>query len=126
MDQKTLLALATKTVAKTWTSLIRVYPGLTESCPTISLNARLKTTAGRSFYTHRKIDLSTSLFAEHPFDFVADTIPHEVCHQAAWDLFSHHGHGEPWQRVMLSLGIQPSRCHQMTNTLWEAQKANRR
>lgn len=126
MDQKTLLALAQKTVATTWASLVRVYPGLTESCPTVALNARLKTTAGRSFYTQRKIDLSTQLFAEYPFHFVQDTIPHEVCHQAAWDLFSHHGHGEPWKRVMLSLGIQPQRCHQMTNTMWEAQKANRR
>lgn len=126
MDQKTLLALAHKTVATTWASLIRVYPGLTEPCPIVMLNSRLKTTAGRSFYTQRKIDLSTQLFAEHPFNFVQDTIPHEVCHQAAWDLFQEKGHGEPWRRVMLSLGIQPQRCHQMTNTLWEAQKAARR
>lgn len=126
MDQKTLLALATKTVGKTWAKLIRVYPSLTEPCPVVVLNARLKTTAGRSFYTHRKIDLSTSLFAEHPFNFVGDTIPHEVCHQAAWDLFSERGHGEPWKRVMIAVGVGPSRCHQMTNTLWEAQKAARR
>jgi SprT protein len=126
MDQKTLLALAQKTVGKTWANLVRVYPGLTLPMPTVSLNARLKTTAGRSFYTHRKIDLSTSLFAEHPFNFVGDTIPHEVCHQAAWDLFQEKGHGEPWRRVMIAIGVQPSRCHQMTNTTWEAQKANRR
>ena len=126
MDQKTLTALAQKTVVKTWANLLRVYPGLTKPMPTVALNARLKTTAGRIFYTQRKIDLSSSLFAEHPFNFVSDTIPHEVCHQAAWDLFSHHGHGEPWQRVMIAIGVQPSRCHHMTNTLWEAQKANRR
>ena len=126
MDQKTLLALAQKTVATTWANLVRVYPGLTEPMPTVSLNARLKTTAGRSFYTQRKIDLSTSLFAEHPDHFVQDTIPHELCHQAAWDLFQENGHGEPWKRVMISIGVEPNRCHHMTNTLWEAQKARRR
>lgn len=126
MDQKPLLALAQKTVHTTWGKLIRVYPELTTPCPVVLLNARLKTTAGRSFYWLRKIDLSTSLFAEHPFDFVRDTIPHELCHQAAWDLFEERGHGEPWRRVMLAIGVEPNRCHQMTNTLWEAQKAARR
>ena len=126
MDQKTLQALATKTVATTWASLIRVYPGLTLPCPTVALNSRLKTTAGRSFYMRRKIDLSSGLFAEYPLHFVGDTIPHEICHQAAWDLFQEPGHGEPWKRVMISIGVQPERCHQMTNTVWEAQKAARR
>ena len=126
MDQKTLLALAQKTVAKTWVNLVRVYPGLTEPCPVVVLNARLKTTAGRSFYTQRKIDLSTQLFAEHPDHFVHDTIPHETCHQAAWDLFQEKGHGKPWRRVMIVIGVEPNCCHHMTNTLWEAQKAYRR
>lgn len=126
MDQKTLLALAQKTVGKTWANLVRVYPGLTEPCPVVALNGRLKTTAGRSFYWLRKIDLSTQLFAEYPHNFVRDTIPHELCHQAAWDLFQEKGHGEPWKRVMIAIGVQPSRCHQMTNTTWEAQKAARR
>ena len=121
-----LQKIAETTVANTWARLQKLYPGLVQSCPTVSLNARLKTTAGRSFYELRKIDLSSGLFAEHVDDFVQDTIPHEVCHQAAWDLWEHHGHGEPWRRVMLALGIQPARCHSLTNTVWEAQKAARR
>jgi len=126
MTNTKLIHLAEKTVLGTWGQLMRVYPKLVKPCPVVALNARLKTTAGRSFYELRKIDLSVSLFREYPDSFVRDTIPHEVCHQAAWDLFGDGGHGPHWKAVMLSIGVNPKRCHQMVNTAWEAQKAARR
>ena len=120
-----MIELARETVETVWHKLDMVYDLSGFKCPTIVINPRLKTTAGRSFYTLRKIDLSQSLFCEYPDNFVRDTIPHEVCHQVAWDIFGHGGHGADWQRVMRAYGIEPSRCHTMVNTIWEAQKARR-
>lgn len=118
-----LQLLAETTAHNTWVRLQGIYPGLVKPCPAITTNNRLKTTAGRAFYWLRKVDLSTELFAEYPDNFVQNTIPHEVCHQAAWDLWEHHGHGSPWKTAMLSIGINPQRLHHMQNTLWAAKKA---
>lgn len=118
-----LQLLAETTARNTWARLRVIYPALVKPCPAIITNNRLKTTAGRAFYLLRKVDLSTELFTEYTDDFVQDTIPHEVCHQAAWDLWEHHGHGKPWKTAMLSIGINPQRCHSLVNTLWAAKKA---
>ena len=120
-----MINLAVETVETVWHKLDMVYDLSGFTCPQVIINRRLKTTAGRSFYTLRKIDLSASLFEEYPDIFIGDTIPHEVCHQVAWDIFQQGGHGEDWKRVMVAYGINPTRCHPMTNTLWEASKAKR-
>ena len=121
-----LQKLAETTAHNTWARLQVIYPELVKPCPQILLNNRLKTTAGRAFYWLRKVDLSTQLFTEYPDNFVQDTIPHEICHQAAWDLWEEKGHGQAWKWTMQALGIEPNRLHHMQNTLWEAQKAHRR
>lgn len=122
-----LQTLAEHRVAAVWAKFCKYYgTRLNQSMPVVSLNNRLKTTAGRSFYEIRKIDLSTTLFSEHTHNFLTDTIPHEVCHQVAWDIYKEKGHGPDWKHTMRVFGIEPSRCHYMTNTVWESQKADRR
>ena len=43
------------------------------------------------------------------------TIPHEVAHLVARDLYGtcNRSHGPQWQRVMQVLGKVPDRCHNM-------------
>lgn len=127
MTHTELQTLAEHRVAAVWAIFAKYYGiRLNQSMPVVSLNNRLKTTAGRSFYWERKIDLSTSLFSEHTHHFLVDTIPHEVCHQVAWDIYNEKGHGPSWKHTMRVFGIEPNRCHHMINTVWESQKADRR
>lgn len=53
------------------------------------------------------------LLAANPRRFIAETVPHEVAHLAA---FARHGnairpHGPEWQAIMRTLGAEPRRCH---------------
>lgn len=119
--------LATHRVAAVWAKF-RAYYGdrLNQSIPTITLNSRLRTTGGRSFYWKRTIDLSTELFAEHTREVIINIIPHEVCHQVAWDIYQDRGHGPNWKHTMRVFGIEPKRCHNMINSIWTTEKAKRK
>lgn len=123
MDKQTLLLKAEANARAVWQRLRALYPALTGTCPKIVPNARLKTTAGRCFIETRVVDLSVDLLLEYPEQMLYNTLPHELAHQAAWDLFQDPGHGKPWKSVMIRLGLPPERCHQMTNTRWAARRA---
>lgn len=53
------------------------------------------------------------LLAQHPEAFIAETVPHEVAHIAAFARFGAHirPHGPLWQGIMHRLGAEPRRCH---------------
>ena len=106
-----------------WQKLCARYPKLHKPMPRLVLNKRLKTTAGRCFYETRVIDLSYDLLMEYPQEFYFQTIPHELCHQVAWDLYAEPQHGKPWKDTMLGMGLEPDIYHNMTNTRWAARKA---
>ncbi|NBC47892.1 MAG: hypothetical protein GVY22_07870 [Gammaproteobacteria bacterium] len=46
-------------------------------------------------------------------DFLERTVPHEVAHVVAHERFGPmiRPHGPEWQRIMRTLGAEPSRCH---------------
>ena len=122
MDNTKLLAIAEHTVAKTIRRLAKLYPEFTRKHIDVKMNNRLKTTAGRCFIESGLIDLSPSLMRENLDEFVTVTIPHEVAHQVAWDLWGEPAHGKPWKQVMRALDLEPTPWHTMTTA---AQRAKR-
>lgn len=126
MNRIEALSKATMWSRATWARLEKMYPGKLGAMPEIQINARLKTTAGRNFWELRVVDYSLELFCEHSEYFRLDIIPHELAHQATFDMWpasARRCHGAEWQGVMLRLGIVPSRCHSMVNTLHAKRKA---
>ena len=126
MNRIEALDKATMWSRATWARLEKMYPGKLGPMPEIRINARFKTTAGRCFWELRMVEYSLELFTEYPENFRLDMIPHELAHQVAFDLFPasvKRCHGAEWQGVMLRLGIVPSRCHEMVNTLHAKRKA---
>lgn len=122
MDNALLLEIAQRTVARTVRIMQTIYPNFTRDRIDVKMNNRLKTTAGRCFIEIGLIDLSPSLMRENLDEFLTVTIPHEVAHQVAWDLFNEPAHGKPWKQVMRALDLEPTPWHYMTTA---AQRAKR-
>jgi predicted SprT family Zn-dependent metalloprotease len=109
-----------------WDRYQRVFfPHLSTLRPEIVISKRMKTTAGNCNVWDRKITLCYDLLDLYPSEFGADTIPHELGHQVAYDIFGigrKEGpsrvdwHGNDWKRVMISAGYSIERCHDMVNT----------
>ena len=118
MDKTYLQSVADHNVKMWWAKFRRQFPSICQHPPTVKLNSRLKTTAGRAWVDSKPqiIDLSTELFWEHTEHFVADTIPHELAHLVAFTIFGDPGHGRGWYTVLASMGINTTRCHDMVNS----------
>jgi len=125
MDKNYLQQVANYNVRQWWIRIRSVYPQLSPIVPTVKLNNRLKTTAGRAFYdcAPQYIDLSLELFWEYTEQFVMDTIPHELAHLAAWTIYQDPGHGTGWKTVLERVGIETSRLHHMVNSAHAKRKA---
>lgn len=69
-------------------------------------------TAGRAFGDSR-IEFSTDFLVNSTDDFIARTVPHELCHLAIEHMHPRRGigHGKPWKNLMIELGCDPKRCH---------------
>jgi SprT protein len=127
MNRIEMLQQVTTWSHSTWSRLEKMYPGQLGAMPEIKLNARLKTTAGRCFWELRVVDFSVDLLGEYPEHFRMDTVPHELAHQVAYDIWPasvRRCHGAEWQSVMRRLGLEPSRCHDLINTKHAARRAN--
>lgn len=101
-------------VATAWKRFQALGYVLTGTMPTVKLNNRFKSTAGRIDFATREIEISTAFLNEHTEQIHNETIPHEVAHMVAWDLFEDTGHGPDWKMVMVSYGLPPDRCHNMS------------
>ena len=114
---------AQKIVNKLWSDCQDVWVKLeNRQAPTVKINNRLKTTAGRAWYDLHMIDLSQELLTEHPEHFLMDTIPHEVAHLVAGIVYQDYGHGQGWKKVLSLMGWNTTRCHHLVNSLHEARK----
>ena len=79
-------------------------------------NRKLRTTAGRAVYEDSTIELNPYLFIRpDKTDECFEVVAHELCHIEAWRLVgSKEGpHGPTWQSLMVKLGLEPERCHEM-------------
>lgn len=113
-------------VTKWWQNIRAVFPALPAHIPAVSINKRLRTTAGLAYCEEYRIALSAELFSQYIDHFCNDTIPHELAHIAAWILFKDPGHGKGWKTILAKAKIQTTRCHNMINHIWEAKKLERR
>ena len=77
----------------------------------VQMNGRLTSTAGRAHLATGLLEFSKKLYAENQEEFLADTVPHEFAHLAAFVVYGDTGHGEGWKRVMQELGCVANRCH---------------
>lgn len=124
MDRKTLQRLITAETATIWDSLCEMYPKLCKfNPPVILLCGRLWRTAGYCLQEERKIKLGYKFFlhsAEYQKQMVSQILPHEIIHQADFDLFGESekicGHGANWQKIMVEYGLKPDFYHAMELT----------
>ena len=79
---------------------------------TVSINARLKTTAGRAKHREQSIELSYYIFLEEAnrSEF-RNTVLHELAHLLAG---CGNGHNATWKAMHRKLGGSAKRCHTMT------------
>jgi len=126
MDKIEALRLATLWTKHTWMRLDKMYPGQLGTMPTVEISNRMKTTAGYCYWERRHTKYSLELLSQYPEEFRLETIPHELAHQVNWDLFRPAGNGchdANWKQIMINLGLQPNRCHDMINVLHAARRA---
>ncbi|UFQ99058.1 SprT family zinc-dependent metalloprotease [Pseudomonas wenzhouensis] len=70
--------------------------------------------AGVAHLTENKLRFNLQLYRANQEDFLRQTVPHEVAHMVAHQLFGPRiqPHGEEWQLIMRGVyELQPHRCH---------------
>ncbi len=70
--------------------------------------------AGVAHLTENKLRFNPQLYQENRDDFLRQTVPHEVAHLIAHQLFGLkiQPHGEEWQLIMRGVyELLPNRCH---------------
>lgn len=80
--------------------------------PTVAFDLRGKT-AGQAFIQKNALRFNAILLVENEDAFLSDTVPHEVAHLIARQLFGLRisAHGAEWKDVMRRFGCEPRRCH---------------
>jgi predicted SprT family Zn-dependent metalloprotease len=118
----TLLEDIGKRAENVWGELCEIHPELCAfDCPEVALNNRMWRTAGQCYQDSRKVFLSSKFYAAG-FHVRMNKIilPHELIHQADFDLFGisekRCGHGKNWARLMLEYGLEPDIYHSMQLT----------
>ena len=70
--------------------------------------------AGVAHLTENRLRFNPQLYAENREDFLRQTVPHEVAHMVAHQLFGLgiQAHGKEWQLIMRGVfELAPQRCH---------------
>ena len=71
--------------------------------------------AGRAVYGPNEVRLNLVYVITQGRDMLEDTLPHEIAHIMAWQLFGAAGvgHGKEWRECyrMLTKEKEPTRCH---------------
>jgi predicted SprT family Zn-dependent metalloprotease len=91
--------------------LIRYNP------PKIVLCNRLTRTAGKCYQTENLIHMANKFFINNANEMMTTILPHEIIHQADYNLFGDSektcGHGVHWQMLMVQYGLKPDPYHYM-------------
>jgi len=101
-----------------WDRFCKLYPKLQNfDYPKIHLNNRLRVTAGQCNQPDRIVEIGTKFLLKYPKEILRVTLPHELAHQADFDLYGEsewkHGHGKTWCAIMKKFGLPPDRYHEM-------------
>lgn len=91
--------------------------------PGVSYTLRGKT-AGTATYQRNRVNFNAELFNQNPESFLARTVPHELAHLLAWQLYQNNRqfrnpingriqhHGSHWKSVCKVIGMEDiTRCH---------------
>lgn len=81
--------------------------------PEVSLRLRGQK-AGVAHLDDNRLRFNPQLYRENREDFLRQTVPHEVAHLVAHQVFGPRirAHGEEWQRLMREVfHLAPQRCH---------------
>ena len=84
--------------------------------PSVKFDKR-GTTAGTANYARHEVNLNAGLFVRNVDDFLKTTVPHEVAHLVAFQVYqkgrgrSISAHGSEWKNVMYIFGVPANRCH---------------
>ena len=103
---------------QTWETLCLAFPKLVRyNPPIVRMNNRIYRTAGRCFVEHSTIDLSTKLLAKHKHEMLTVILPHEIAHQADYNLNglpkNNRWHGKTWGVIMAALDLPANPYHNM-------------
>jgi len=101
-----------------WGDICESHPRLIRyNPPKIILCNRLTRTAGKCYQEENRIHLGAKFFAKHSANMRLVILPHEIAHQADYNLFGLSekicGHGKNWCKIMLQLGLAPNKYHSM-------------
>ena len=103
-----------ETLAEMHGKLVRFNP------PKIVLDARLWRTAGMCHQEENLIRLGYKFFLHSEIynkQMLLQILPHEIIHQADFDLFGisekNCGHGKNWCNLMVQYGLKPEKYHSM-------------
>lgn len=79
-----------------------------DAAPTLSFALRSARMAGRATPGKNLIELNKVIFRNNPgWDFVYDTVAHEMAHIVASRQYRSRGHDKIWKRVAVALGANP-------------------
>jgi SprT protein len=73
--------------------------------------------AGKAYLRENVIHLNEVFCETQEVDMLGDTVPHEVAHLIAFEMYKDTGHGGGWKSIMRTLGLEPSRCHDYDTTM---------
>lgn len=101
-----------------WLKLCALYPALKpEQMPIIQFNGRLTKTGAWVYVTERVIEVSRKLYQGNEDEYANVLIPHELAHQADFDLYGMPKRGQDhkgtWIEIMQALGLPPDRYHNL-------------
>jgi SprT protein len=83
--------------------------GIIMDKPTIVYN--LKGTKAGTASIQNVIRLNPVLLEQNVDEFIQRTVAHELAHILSYKLYGTLAHDKYWKRVMVSFGVEPSRCH---------------
>lgn len=121
MTNEEILARLHPLMLAQWARLVQQNPKLAHyPVPTIKLNNRFTRTAGRMLVESSVVELGTKFIrysSEYAEEIMLITMPHELCHQADYNLHgtpaNNRWHGPSWRRLMVSMGLSPEPYHTM-------------
>ena len=117
MDENELKKLITEKVITTWKEA-KVIFNITQPFE-VEIKFKLKGgCAGKALFNGESkpsvLNFNLVIAMKNTEDFLNDTVPHEVAHLVTHLIYGYvSAHGPEWKYVMIRLGKQPNRCHNM-------------
>jgi predicted SprT family Zn-dependent metalloprotease len=121
MDRQKLESRLNSKCESIWETLGEMHGRLVRfNPPKIVLDARLWRTAGMCHQEENLIRLGYKFFLHSEIytrEMLLQILPHEIIHQADFDLFGisekNCGHGKNWCDLMVQYGLKPQKHHSM-------------